>query len=182
MDLDLGEYIYAQLLDEAKHYRWRVVLDSEKRAIEIYFAVHVEVDENQYVQDLNAAVNNAETFYFEEVVCFYDETNLKVVPNNYLEAVPVDPAIGVEKGYIDAFIKHLNILASNAMSGLRIFLRDDSKTEFSLSWDRENMNNTIETMKNTNHYSTEYISFFEEEDESLIKQFKEDKNDGVERI
>ncbi len=182
MDLELSEYIYKKLLNEAKHYRWKIVLDSHKKAVEIYFVVHIDVEENQHVQDINATVNDSGKLYFEEVVCFYDETSTNIVPINYLKAIPLDPVIGIEKGFVDAFLKHLNILASDAISGLRLFLNDETRTEFSLTWDTQNMENTITTMKNTNHYSIDHIPFQTQEDESIIEKFKEDQNGGVERI
>ncbi|HLR92024.1 MAG TPA: DUF3013 family protein [Atopostipes sp.] len=182
MDMEIGDYIYNKMLDEATHYRWRIIVDRSKRALEIYFAITLEVSESLYLQDVNARVNDSGELIFEDVVCFYSETDPKIVPSNYLVAVPINPKEGVEKGYVDAFIKQLNIAASSAAGQIREFLKDDTRKEFSLLWNEQNMENTIETMKKTNKYSSEPLTFSTDEDESLIEKFKEDDNDGMERI
>ena len=91
MESDLTEYIYKKMLDEAKSYQWRIVFDSDKHAVEIYFIVALEAAEGEYVQDINGHVNRSKQVQFEEVVCFYDEKNQRILPSNYLYALPFDP-------------------------------------------------------------------------------------------
>lgn len=182
MAMEIGEYIYNKMLDEATHYRWRIIMDSSKRALEIYFAITLEIPESLYLQDVNARVNDSGKLIFEDVVCFYSEASSKIVPSNYLIAVPVIPKEGVEKGFVDAFIKQLNIIASSAAGQLREFIKDDAQKEFSLVWNEQNMKNTIETMQKTNKYSSEPLTFSTDEEESLVEKLKEDENDGMERI
>jgi len=183
METDLTKYIYKKMEDEAKNYQWRLVLDSYKRALEIYFTISIETEENQKVQDINGQVNRSNLLQFEEVICFYDEKKNKIKPDNYLYANPLDSEKGIEQGEVDAVLKHLNILVSHARTQLEEFLIDDSQEEFSLSWDKEGVQNTIKTTRDTGRYKSERLTFLEEEkDESIIDKFKEEQYDGLERI
>ncbi|MEY8291144.1 DUF3013 family protein [Carnobacteriaceae bacterium 52-44] len=182
MDTDLSKYIYKTMLEKSTHYQWRIVIDSSKRALEIYFTVSLDIPPEQYVQDVNARVNESEQLNFEDVVCFYDEANNKIVPSNYLIAVPINLKEGVEEGYVDAFIKQLNIVASSAVGQIREYLADESRSEFSLIWNEQNMKNTVQTMRKTSNYSSNKLTLVTEEEESLVEQFKEDEDDGMERV
>ncbi len=110
MDGELSTYIYDKLTESSQNYQWRIVSDSHKGAVEIYLAVRLEVAPKEFVQDITAQVNDEGVIYFEEVVCFYDQTDNKIITDNYLRAIPVDPVQGVEAGYVDAFLKQLNII------------------------------------------------------------------------
>lgn len=182
MNEDLSSYIYQKLTEEPQNYQWRIVSDSHKGAIEIYLAIRLEVGPKEYVQDITAQVNEQGVIYFEELVCFYNQLDHKILTKNYLRAVPVDPVEGIEAGYVDAFLKQLNIIFSTAKSDLRLFLEEDDLKEFSLDWNEENMENTIETLKKTNHYSRKRLIFSDEEEQSLVDQFKGENYDGLERI
>lgn len=179
---ELSNYIYDKMIQETRNYQWRVISDSHKGAIEIYLAIEVEVGANQFVQDVTGQVNAEGVIFFEEVVCFYDRTNNKIVKNNYLNAIPVDPAQGIEAGYVDAFLKQLNIRISTAKNELRSFLSEKEKKEFSLTWNEENMKNTVETMKRTNNYSQKKLIFSAMDEKSLVEKFKGESYDGLERI
>lgn len=179
---ELSTYLHQEMIKESRNYQWRIVSDSYKGAIELYIAVSVDLTPNQFVQDINAQVNSPGEIYFEEVVCFYDQTNNKVITENYLCAIPLDPVVGVEAGYVDAFLKQLNITFSTAKSQLRLYLESDTEKEFQLQWHEENMENTVNTMKRTNHYSREQLIFSTVKEKSLVEQFKEEKYDGMERI
>lgn len=179
---ELSNYIHQEMIKESKNYQWRIVSDSHKGAIEIYLALSIDIEPNQFVQDINAQVNLPGEIYFEDVVCFYDQTDNKIIRDNYLVAIPLDPVVGVEAGYVDAFLKQLNITFSTAKSQLRNFLENDKEKEFVLNWNEENMRNTVKTMKRTNNYSRDRLIFSAVEEKSLVDQFKEEKYDGMERI
>lgn len=179
---ELSTYLQQEMIKESRNYQWRIVSDSHKGAIEIYLAVSVDVAPNQFVQDVNAQVNSPGKIYFEEVVCFYDQTNNKIIKENYLCAIPLDPVAGVEAGYVDAFVKQLNITFSTAKSQLRLFLENEEEQEFILKWNEENMENTVKTMKRTNHYSRDQLIFSTETEQSLVDKFKGEQYDGMERI
>ena len=182
MKEELGEYIHEKLIEEAKHYQWKIIMDSSKIALEIYFTVSLDIDENHYVQDGNATINDSGKLIFEEVLCFYDEMNSKIAPSNYLIAIPLNPAVGIEQGYVDAVMKQLNIIASSAIGDLRKFLADDTRKEFSLIWNEQNMENTVETIRKTGRYSSNILTFISEEEDSFVDKIKGDQNGGMERV
>lgn len=179
---ELSNYVHTEMIKESRNYQWRVVSDSHKGAVEIYLAISTEVPTNQFVQDVNAQVNLPGEIIYEDVVCFYDQTNNKIISDNYLVAIPLNPAEGVETGYVDAFLKQLNITFSTAKSQLKNFLKNSEEKEFSLQWNEKNMRNTVETMKHTNNYSRNRLFFSTDDEESLVEQFKGEKYDGLERI
>lgn len=179
---ELSTYIYNRMIEESQNYQWRIVSDSHKGAIELYLAVKLAVEPKEYVQDIIGQVNKEGIIYFEELVCFYDQMNNKIIKENYLHAIPVDPIQGVEAGYVDAFLKQLNITISTAKSQLRLFLEDEDQKEFELIWNEENMENTVETMKKTGNYSRKQLIFSKEKEESLVEQLKGETYDGLERI
>ena len=182
MSEDLGNYLYKNMLEKATYYQWKIIVDRSKRALEIYFTISLDIPDEQFVQDTNAKVNESGQLSFEEVICFYDEANNKIVPQNYLVAIPINISVGVEQGYVDAFIKQLNIIVSNASGQIREYLTDESQNEFSLVWSEQNMENTIHTMQKTENYHTNTLTIEFEEKVSLIDQFKEENNGGMERI
>ncbi len=182
MTEELAAYIHKKMIEESRTYQWHIVSDSHKGAVELYLAISVEVEPNQFVQDMNAQVNSSSEIYFEDVVCFYDQTNNKIVKENYLCAIPLDPVAGIEKGYVDAFLKQLNIIMTIANSQLRVFLKNEEEESFSLKWNEENMKNTVNTMERTNNYSRDRLIFSTAEEKSLVDKFKEEKYDGMERI
>lgn len=182
VETDLTHYIYEKMLDHAKNYQWRIVVDSHKNALELYFVVSLENETDQYVQDVNGQVNKNNLIQFEDVICLYDETSNRIVPSNYLYALPFNAELGIEEGHVDALLKQLNIIVSGANSKVREFLLDASQDEFSLEWHELNFKNTIETLQNTNNYSMNRLTFEKQEDKSLVDQFKEESINGVERI
>lgn len=182
MATDLTNYVYEKMLTNAQNYQWRMVFDSHKHALEIYFVLETEIETDRYMQDVNGNVNHSGHLQFEEVVCFYDKNYQRIVPANYLYAYPFDPENGIEQVEVEAFLKQLNIQISNAHSRLRQFVLDDSQTEFAMSWNELNMKNTVETMRKTARYEANKLTFVNEEETSLVDQFKEEQHDGLERI
>lgn len=182
VETDLTHYIYEKMLDHATNYQWRIVADSHKHALELYFVVSLENQTDQYVQDVNGQVNKNNLIQFEDVICIYDEINHRIVPSNYLYALPFNVEVGIEEGHVDALLKQLNIILAGANSKVRDFLLDASQAEFSLEWHEVNFQNTIETLRNTNNYSMNRLTFEKQDDKSLVDEFKEENHNGVERI
>ncbi len=182
MSKDLASYVYEKMLAEAKNYQWRLVFDSHKQALEIYFVIALKAEEAKYVQDVNGSVNRSELLQYEHVACFYNADENRIVPGNYLYAVPFNPNEGIAKGIVDAYLKQQHILVSSVHGQLREFLLDDSQKEFTMEWNEKYVTDTINTMKETNRYASEKVSFVGKEDESLVEQFKEGQHDGLERI
>lgn len=182
MKMDLTNYVYKKMIAEAKNYQWRVVFDSHKQALEIYFIVSLEIDKNQKIQDVNGKINHSKHLQFEEVACFYNQADQRVVPENYIYAVPFNPEVGIDEGVVDAYLKQQHMLVSSTRGQLREFLLDESRKEFTTYWNKVYVRDTIETMRQTNHYSTDKLTFVKDEDKSIVDQFKEEQYDGLERI
>ena len=182
METDLTNYIYEKMVDNAKNYQCRIVADSHKNALEIYFVVYLENEADQYVQDVNGQVNQDKLIQLEDVICIYNGINNRIEPENYLYALPFNPENGIEEGHVDALLKQLNIIIAGANSQIREFLLDASQNEFKLEWHDVNFSNTIETLKDTRNYSMNRLTFEKQDDKNLVDQFKEENRDGVERI
>lgn len=182
VETDLTHYIYEKMLDHAKNYQWRIVADSHKNALELYFVISLENETSQYVQDINGQVNEKSLIQFEDVICLYDESSNRIEPKNYLYALPFNVDDGIDEGLVDALLKQLNILVAGAKSQIREFLLDASQDEFTLEWHNVNFKNTIETLKDTNNYSMNRLTFEKQDNKSLVDQFKEENHNGVERI
>ena len=182
MKTDLTRYVYQKMIEDAHSYQWRIVYDSHKRALEVYFVISLESDSKHFVQDINGQVNRNNLIQLEEIICIYDEMENRIVPNNYLYAVPFNREEGIEEGLVDALLKQLNIVIAGAASQIRDFLLDANENEFELQWNEVNFKNTIETLKDTGNYARNRLTFEEQDKQSLVEQFKEDTYDGVERI
>lgn len=183
MDKDLAEYIDSQIKAMYPIFQWRVVKDTQKRLIEIYFTFTVEVSDSVQVQDVLGQTNTQGYIQFEDVVCFYDPAYSHIQPQNYLQAVEIDNDEGIEKGYVDAFLKQLNIVTTEGASDLQDFIEDLGAEEFELHWSERNLEGTIATMKATGRYDEEKMYMNLDEEETLIDQLKKDgQNGGVERV
>lgn len=183
MDRDLASYIGAYLREMYPLFKWRVVKNMKKHLVEVYFTFQVEVDETIRVQDVLGQVNDEGVIQFEDVVCFYDPRYSHVQPQNYLQAVPLNSEAGLEKGFVDAFLKQLNIVIIEGTSMLKEFIQHASSESFELHWNERNVKGTIQTMKSTGRYNEEKIYMDLNGEESLIKQLtKDEQYDGVERV
>lgn len=183
MEKDLASYIDAQIKVMYPIFQWRVVKDTKKQLVEVYFTFTVEVDDTVQVQDTIGQTNDQGYIQFEDVVCFYDPAFSHIQPHNYLKAVSVDSEEGIEKGFVDAFLKQLNIVTTEGASELKDFITDLSAETFELEWSDRNLEGTVETMKATGRYEEEKIYMNLDEEETLIEQLTKDgQHDGVERI
>ena len=80
MERDLTNYIYEKMVDNAKNYQWRIVADSHKNALEIYFVVSLENEADQYVQDVNGQLNQNKLIQLEDVICIYNDKIIELNP------------------------------------------------------------------------------------------------------
>lgn len=180
----LATYINDYLKEMQPNYQWKVVQNSEQHIVEVFFTFKVDVDESIQVQDAEGKLNEPGVIQFEDVLCFYDPALSHVAPQHYLRAFEMDYQTGIEKGFVDAVLRHLNIVVTQGSAALRDFAVDDTAGEFQLEWNDRNLNGTIETMKATNRYDPVHLQIVEdEEDKSFIEKIKGDEeDDGVERI
>lgn len=183
MTESLTDYIDAELKDVLPNFKWKLIKDTKKNLIELYITFRVDTDEDIQVQDTLGQNNDPGYVQFEDVVCFYDPAYSHVKPQNYLTAIAFDEHVGIEKGYVDAFLRQLNLATKQGMIDLKEFLLDDYAGEFELKWNERNLEGFIKTMKDTNRYNEEKLTMMLDDEESLIEQLtKGEDNDGVERV
>lgn len=179
----LSEYIQQALTEMQPNFQWKVVQNSEQHIVEVFFTFKVDVDKDVQVQDSEGKLNEPGVIQFEDAIAFYDPAISHASPQHYLQAFEMNFRIGIEKGYVDAILKQLNIVATQGSAQLRDFAEDDTIGQFDLQWSERNFNGTLETMKATNRYDRTYLKFADEKEESFIDKIKkEDESDSVERI
>ncbi|MFC6465483.1 DUF3013 family protein [Marinilactibacillus sp. GCM10026970] len=183
MKSDLATYIDDELKSIYPVFQWKVVKNTKKRLVEVYITFNVKVDETLQVQDVTGRSNMPGSIQFEDVICFYDPAYAHVKPQNYLEAVIINSHVGIEKGYVDAIINQLNIVAEAGITELENFALDNVTGEFRLVWNDRDLEGAVQTLKSLDRYDKEKIQMKLDEEESFINQIKKDEaNGGVERI
>jgi len=183
MSESLADYLDSELKKMLANFKWKVVKDSKKNMVEIYFTFRAETEDEIQVQDELGQNNDPGSVLFEDVLCFYDLAYAHVKPQNYLAAFSFDSHVGIEKGYIDAILRQLNITTKQGEVALKEFLLDDFAGEFELKWNHNNLETLIKTTKDTGRYDDERIHMvLEDEDSFFEKLTKDDGDDGVERV
>ncbi|GEK89981.1 Protein of unknown function [Alkalibacterium putridalgicola] len=183
MSKDLSGYIDNELKEMLPNFKWKIVKESKKNLIELFLTFHVETDEEYQVQDMIGKNNEPGLVQFEDVICFYDPAYAHVKPQNYLASFSIDSHTGVEKGYVDAILRQLNYTTKKGKVELTEFLRDDFADSFALTWKESNLQNMIDTLKETGRYSEEKIPMNLDDEQSFLEKLKKgDANDGVERV
>ena len=179
----LIDYIDDELKKLLPNFKWRLVKDSKKKMIELYVTFHVETENDIQVQDALGQNNEPGIVQFEDVLCFYDPAYSHVKPQNYLTAISFDSHVGLEKGYVDAVLRQINLTTKQGMVDLREFLEDDFAGEFKLNWNEKNTYSLIQTMKDTGRYDDTKLKMILEDDQSFFEKLTEDdEHDGVERV
>lgn len=183
MENDLASYIADELKILQPFFQWKVVKDIQKQLIEVQFTFRLKVEDDVQVQDLIGQNNESGYIQFEDSICFYDPGVSHVQPQNYLEAVPFDNQLGIDKGIVFSYIKQLNIVLSEGKSNLKEFVSDTTIGEFELMWSDTNLSQTIETLKQINRYSEDKLVMNLERGDSIVEQLTKDGDyDGVERV
>lgn len=180
---DLSAYIDKELGRMMPNFNWKIVKDSRKNLVELYLTFHVETEESIQVQDVLGKNNEPGLVQFEDVLCFYDPAYAHVKPQNYLASFSMDSHNGIEKGFVDAILRQLNYTTKKGKVELTEFLRDNVADSFRLSWEKSNLDNMIQTSKDTGRYNVEKLQMALDEEESFIEKLKKDEaDDGVERV
>lgn len=183
MSNDLSGYIDDELKKMLPNFKWKIVKESKKNLIELYLTFHIETDEAHQVQDMIGKNNEPGLVQFEDVICFYDPAYAHVKPQNYLAAFSLDSHIGIEKGYVDAILRQLNYTTKKGKVELREFLDDDFSDAFTLTWKDSNLQNMVDTLKETGRYSEEKLPMDLDGEQSFLEKLKkDDADDGVERV
>ena len=180
---ELASYIDTYFAEMHPNFQWKIIKDSTKNIVEVYFTFVVNVPEDIQVQDSEGTVNEPGILQFEDVICFYDPTKSHVSPSHFLIAFPFDIDKGIEQGYVDAVCKHLNIVATQGSASLREFVQTPSKKQFELSWNELNFENTIQTLKDLKRYNRNTLQMDVNVEENFLDKLKgSTDDDDVERI
>ncbi len=183
MNRDLAQYIAEQLKEIHPFFRWKVINHSKKRIVELYLTFRVEITEDIHVQDIRGEINGEKYIQFEDVIAFYDSVISDIQNENYLATINFDHELGIEKGRVQATLKHLIRVASNGKTELDEFLADSTINTFELRWGERNLQQAIQTMKEAERFDDERLFMHFEVEPSLINKFTGGNTvDGVERI
>lgn len=183
MTESISNYIDKELKNVLPNFKWRLIKNTKKKMIELYISFYVETKEEVQVQDSLGQNNEPGGVQFEDIICFYDPAYSHVKPQNYLAAIAFDSHTGLEKGFVDAILRQINLTTKQGMVDLKEFLSNDLAGEFELNWNDNHLNSLIQTMKDTNRYEDEKLEMVFDDEQSFFEKLKEDdSNDGVERV
>lgn len=180
---ELASYVDQYFTNSQPNFQWKVVKDSKQEVVEVFFTFKLDVSPDIQLQDSEGKVNEPGVLQFEDAICFYDPELSHVSKDHYLQSFPFSISTGIEKGYIEAVCKHLNIVVTQGSAALREFVKDPTQKQFELSWNSVNFSGTIQTLKNTGRYSTDLLQMNVERDQKFIEKLKgSNDDDHVERI
>ena len=183
MSNDLSGYIDRELGEMLPNFKWKIIKNSKKKIIEIFLTFHVETSESAQVQDMIGKNNEPGLVQFEDVICFYDPAYAHVKPQNYLASFSMDSYAGIEKGFVDAVLRYLNYTTKKGKVELVEFLENEFADTYTLTWKDSNLQNMIDTLKETGRYNEEKVPMELNDDKSFLEKIaKDDANGGVERV
>lgn len=159
MNKDMIDYLVASLEENEASFDWEVNWNKRQHAIELFVTIYAETNPDMVIQDVEGTVNEEEGIQFEDAICFYDPEKSKILLDDYLIAFPFSIKKGIEQGFLDAVIKVLRLVVSEGQTNLTEFAQDPDIETFEMNWQEENFNQTIETMKATNHYETKLVPY-----------------------
>lgn len=180
--MKLTNFIKEQLYLNRADFQWKLIQNSNKKVLELFFTFRIEPEFEEHVEDIFGQKNKAGYIQFEDALLFYDPKESITSTDQYLYAIPVATNQGVEKGMIEATLKHLILTINAGRNQLREFLRDPGQQYFELEWNEQNFLESVRLLKDTNRYDNELLDIDFEAEESLMDELKEKTNDGVERV
>ncbi|MEG0497529.1 MAG: DUF3013 family protein [Carnobacterium sp.] len=153
------DYLDSALSEANLEFDWSIEWKKRQHVIEVTFTLYAETAPELIIQDVEGTVNTENIIQFEDAVCFYSTEKSKIILDDYLVTFPFDFKKGIEKGYIDAFVKMLRIVATEGQSDLLDFATDSTIETFEMEWNQANFEQTIQTLKDTNRYNMEKIEY-----------------------
>ncbi|MGB3160155.1 MAG: DUF3013 family protein [Carnobacterium sp.] len=156
---DMIDYLDSSMSEANLEFDWSIEWKKRLNVIEVTFTIYAETEPELVIQDVEGTVNTENIIQFEDAICFYDPEKSKIILDDYLAVFPFDLKKGIEKGYIDAFIKMLRIVVTEGQSDLLDFATDSTIETFEIEWNQANFNHTIQTFKETNRYNMEKVQY-----------------------
>ncbi len=156
---DMIDYLDNTLSEANLEFDWSIEWKKRQHIIEVTFTLYAETTPELVIQDVEGTVNTENIIQFEDAVCFYNPEKSKIIVDDYLAAFPFDLKKGIEKGFIDALVKMLRIVATEGQSDLLDFATDSTIETFEMEWNQANFEQTIQTLKDTSRYDTEKVEY-----------------------
>ncbi|WP_034550214.1 DUF3013 family protein [Carnobacterium funditum] len=156
---DMIDYLESTMSEANLDFDWSIEWKKRQNVIEVTFTLYAETEPELVIQDIEGTVNTENIIQFEDVVCFYNPEKSKIILDDYLAAFPFDFKKGIEKGFIDAFVKMLRIVVTEGQSDLLDFATDSTIETFEIEWNQVNFEQTIQTFKDTNRYNLERVEY-----------------------
>lgn len=156
---DIIDYLETIMEESHLEFDWSTQWNKRQHIIEVFFTIYAETEPELVIQDIEGTVNKENIIQFEDAICFFDPTKSKIIPENYLAALPFDLKKGIEKGFLDAVIKMLRIVVTEGQSDLLDFATDPEIETFELHWNELNFETTIQTAKDTNRYDMDRVEY-----------------------
>lgn len=153
------DYLESTMSEANLDFDWSIEWKKRQNVIEVTFTLYAETEPELVIQDIEGTVNTENIIQFEDVVCFYNPEKSKIILDDYLAAFPFDFKKGIEKGFIDAFVKMLRIVVTEGQSDLLDFATDSTIETFEIEWNQVNFEQTIQTFKDTNRYNLERVEY-----------------------
>lgn len=153
------DYLDNTLSEANLEFDWSIEWKKRQHIIEVTFTLYAETTPELVIQDVEGTVNTENIIQFEDAVCFYNPEKSKIIVDDYLAAFPFDLKKGIEKGFIDALVKMLRIVATEGQSDLLDFATDSTIETFEMEWNQANFEQTIQTLKDTSRYDTEKVEY-----------------------
>lgn len=173
-ETEFYSYFCKRMKENHANFYWDISYNEEQEIYECFFMLESEIpgDASYKLMDSIGRVNTSERLLLADRVAFYDPQRSFIDPNFYLKAFKIDKEEGLEKGFIEAFIKYLHQLVHEHRVDLDHFLKQDkigADERFIFTWQDDNFNQIIKTLKDTQRYDFEKITF--DLKETKVKNF-----------
>lgn len=172
-------YFYKMMKESQANFYWDITYNQEQGIYECFFMLESKIpgDASYKLMDSTGRVNTSERLLLADRVAFYDTQTSFIDQNFYLKTFEINKDEGVEKGFIEAFIKYLHQLVNEHRVDLDYFLKQDKivpEERFTFTWQDDNFKQTIKTLKDTQRYDFKKITFDlkETEDKNFFQKIR----------
>lgn len=173
------KYFHQKMEESQANFYWELSYDENQRVYECFFMLESSLpeDASYKLMDVTGRVNTGRKLLLADRVAFYDSRTSFIDPDFYLKAFEIDEDKGVEKGFLEAFIKYLHQLVNDHRLDLDDFLEQDRQVgeeRFVFAWQDENFEQTAATLKDTRRYDFNRVTFetIEKEEKNFIQKLR----------
>lgn len=171
------QYFHQKMEESQANFYWELSYDESQKVYECFFMLESDLPESSSykLMDTTGRVNTSQKLLLADRVAFYDSGISFIDPGFYLKSFKIDEEKGVEKGFLQAFIKYLHQLVNDHRLDLDDFLAQERQVEeerFVFIWQDNRFNQTVDTLKDTGRYNFDRVTFepLEKEEKSFIQK------------